>query len=197
MMITILTGLSIALGGYIAIMNWYTIYASYTSEKNVSSVPFFGAFFLVLGLLGFPLTSRYAWAGILVDYGTLVLLLALPMLAWDSWTTSRFNLLYRFLADADGRRDDIRMFKRNKFTIKTDYDPPIPGDEHGALVLSQGRVGKWLTAGDSFCLEGYEEDRILRIRKNDGEFITEEENYPDNNEFQHDRMGGLILKQLK
>ncbi len=142
------------LGGYIAAMNWYSICASHRSHRNVSPVPLFGALLLVLGLLGFEQTKPYAWVGVLADYGTLALFIALPMLAWESWTTSRFNLLHRFLSDAGGRRDDIRLFKRGRFTIKTEYDPPVPCNEHGALAVSQGRVGTWRRDGDSFCLEG-------------------------------------------
>ena len=196
MMIKILAAASVVLGGYIAVLNWYSIYASHKSNRNVSPVPIFGAVFLALGLLGFHQTKPYAWAGILADYGTLTLILAIPMLVWDSWTTSRINLLHRFLSEAEGRRDDIRLFKRGRFTIKTEYDPPVSCNEHGALAVSQGRVGTWREDGDSFCLKGYGEDRMTRIKKQEGGFITAEENYPKSNEFQHDRMGGLELTQV-
>jgi hypothetical protein len=194
-MIKILAGACFALGSYIAVLNWYSIYASHKSERNVSAVPLLGALFLVVGLLGFEQTKPYAWVGILADYGTLIIFVAIPMLAWESWTTSRFNLLHRFLSEADGRRDDIRLFKRGRFTIKTEYDPPVPSNEHGAFAVSQGRVGTWRSDGDTFCLEKYGEDRVMRIREKEGGFITEEVNYPESNPFQHDRMGGLSLKQ--
>jgi hypothetical protein len=197
MMIKILSGASLALGGYIAAMNWYSIYASYRSHRNVSPVPLVGAFFLVLGLLGFPETKPYAWAGVLADYGTVALILAIPALVRDSWTTSRFNLLHRFLSDAKGRRDDIRLFKGGRFTIKTDFDPPIRSDEHGALAVSQGRVGTWRKDGECFCLEGYGENKLMRIKARGDRFIVEEEGYPGSNEFQYNHMGGLTLKQLK
>lgn len=51
------------------------------------------------------------------------------------------------------------------------------------------------TEADGFRLEGYGGDGILRIRNKDDEFIAEEENFPDDNEFQDDRMGGLTLKK--
>lgn len=196
MMIKILSAASLVLGSYIAVLNWYSLYASHKSNRNVSPVPIFGAFFLVLGSLGFQHTKPYAWVGILADYGTLTLILATPKLVWDSWTTSRMNLLHRFLSDANGRRDDIRLFKRGKFTIKTEYDSPVSCNEQGAHAVSQGRVGTWREDGDSFCLEGYGEDRVTRIKKQDGGFVTEEENYRESNEFQYDRLGGLKLTQL-
>jgi len=195
-MIKILAGICLAFGGYIAVMNWYTIYASHKSGRNVSPIPLLGACFLVLGLCGFQQTKPYAWAGILVDYGTLVLMLVIPSLVWESWTTSRINLLHRFLSDFDGRRDDIRLFKRGRFTIKTEYNPPVPCNPHGALAMSQGRIGTWTHDGDVFCLVGYGESRTMKIMQKDGLFITVEMNYPDSNEFKHDRMGGLTLKKV-
>lgn len=95
MVIKILAGVSIALGGYIAVLNWYSIYASHKSERNVSAVPLLGASFLVIGLLGLEQTRPYAWVGILADYGTLIMFVAIPMLAWESWTTSRPRLCYK------------------------------------------------------------------------------------------------------
>ena len=195
-MIKILATASLVLGCYFAVFNWYSFYASHKSNRNVSPVPLFGALFLVLGLLGFQATKSYAWAGILADYGTLTLIFAIPMLVWESWTTSSFNLMHRFRSDVHGRRDDIRLFKRGKFTIKTEYDPPVACNGHGALAVSQGRVGRWRRDGAGYCLEGYGEDRITRITKQGDGLITEEENYPNSNEFQHDRMGGLTLKQM-
>jgi len=118
------------------------------------------------------------------------------MIVREEWATSRINLMHRFLSDAHGRRDDIQLFKRGKFTIKTVYDPPVACNAHGVPIMSQGRVGTWRVDGDSYCLEGYGEDRMTRITKLGDGFITEEENYPNSNKFQHDRMGGLTLKQL-
>lgn len=184
------------LGAYIAVLNWYCIYASHKSKRNISPVPIFGALFLILGLLGFTQTRGYAWVGILADYGTLALVLAIPALALESWRTSRINLLHRFLSDSNGRRDDIRLFKRGRFTSKTEYDPPIPCNKHGALAVSLGRAGAWTDDGDGFCLMGYGEDRIMRIKQKDGMFISQEVNYPESNEFKHDRMGGLTLKKV-
>lgn len=196
MMITMLAGISLALGGFIAVINWHSLYVSSRSARNVSPIPLLGALFLCLGLFGFQQTRPYVWAGILADYGTLALVRALPGLAWELWTTSRFNLVHRFVSDAQGRRDDIRLFKQGRFIINTQYAPPVPCNEYGALAVSQGRVGTWREEGDGFRLEGYGQGRVMRIRKQDGEFVTEEENYPGSNAYQHDRMGGLALKRL-
>lgn len=196
-MIKILATGSLVIGVCFAVLNWYSIYASRKSNKNVSPIPLFGALFLVLGLLGFQETKPYAWAGILADYGTLNLIFAIRLLACELWMTSRINLMHRFLSNAQGRRDDIRLFKRGKFIIKTEYNPPVACNGHGALIVSQSRTGTWSEDGDSYYFKGYKDDRMTKITKQGDEFITEEEHYPNSNEFQHDRMGGLTLKRLK
>lgn len=197
MIIKVLASISLLLGCYIAALNWYSIYASQRSNRHVSPVPFFGGILLVVGFLGFDLTAPYAWLGVILDYGTVSIFLVLPYLLWESWTTSRFNLLHRFVSVSKRRKDDIRLYKRGKFTIRTEYEPGIPCNDHGALAASIGRVGRWTKESDSYSLEGYGEDRILRILRSDGMFVTEEENYPDSNKYQHDRMDGLELKKEK
>ncbi len=193
---TILVILILGIGGIIVVFNWYSIFASHRLNRHVSAVPILGGLLLFFGLLGFEQTSSYAWAGFFIDYGTLILLIAIPTIVREIWSTSSFNQLHRFVSDANGRRDDIRLFKRGKCTIETSYDPPVPSNEHGALAVSQSRVGSWRGGGGRFYLEKYAGDRILKIVNQDGEYITEEENYPETNEFQHDRLGKLSLKQI-
>lgn len=118
-------------------------------------------------------------------------------MAWDAWTTSRFNLIHQFVSDSDGRIDDFRLYKRWKFTIESKYDPPIPGNKHGALAVSRGFVGSWREDHHDFLLDGYGEDRCLRIIKSDGGYTTKEYNYPENQEFPIDKLDSLNLKKLK
>jgi hypothetical protein len=196
MIIKLLATASLILGCLIAVSNWYSIYASHRFDRNVSPVPIFGALLLALGMLGFQQTRPYAWAGILADWGTIAFILAVPDMTWEAWTTSRLNLLHRFTSEINGRYDDIRLFKRGKFTIKTEYTPPIPCNKHGACITSQGRIGSWKLDGECFYLEGYADSRVTKIKNEDGDYITEEDDYPDSEEFQYDRMGGLRLDRI-
>ena len=182
-MITILATIAIGLGALIALLNWYSIYASHRNGRHVSPAPLLGGLLLVLGLVGFPETRAYAWLGIVADYGTIILIFAVPVLIREAWSTSSTNLVHRLVSDSGGRHDDIRLFKRGKFTIKTEHDPPVPCNEYGALAVSRGFVGVWRKESRGFVLEGYEGDRILRILRADGVYRTSEENYPEDQAF--------------
>ncbi|MDH3596517.1 MAG: hypothetical protein OEU09_14285 [Rhodospirillales bacterium] len=195
-MIALLATIALALGGLLAAINWGCMYASYKSGGHVSPIPLLGALFLVLGLLGFERTRAFAWLGIVADYGTIVFIAALPTMLWEAWTICSINLVHRFVSEAGGRRDDIRLFKRDKCTIRTDYDPPKPYDEHGTLALSESRFGTWRRDSDEFVLEGYCEDRVLKIRKRAGEFRSEELNYPGDQMYQTGRLDRLTLKRI-
>lgn len=196
MIIKILAAIALVIGGLLIISNGYSIYASRKSGRYVSPVPLIAALFLGVGLFGFEQTRPYAWVGIVIDYGTIILIFAIPKLLWESWMLSSFNLVHRFSSETDERRDDIKLFKRRKFTINTKYDPPVPSDEHGTLAVSKGRTGTWRQEGEVYLLEGYEKDYVLKILKDHDQFKSEEENYPKNREFQYDRLGNLKLKQL-
>jgi len=196
-MTAILATVSIAIGGLIAAFNWYSIYATLRAGRHVSPVPLLGGLLLVLGLLWFPQTRPYAWLGVMADYGTLIAIIGVPAIIWEAWSTCPASLLHRFVSEGDGRRDDIRLFKRSKFTIRTEFDPPVPCDARGALAASLGHVGTWREDPDGFILEGYAGSRALQIRRDEGHYSTTEVNCPDNQEFQADRLDALKLNKVK
>jgi hypothetical protein len=156
-----------------------------------------GGLLLCWGLLGFEGTRPYAWIALIIDYGTVATVLAIPVLILDAWSTSSANVVHRFVSGSNGRSDDFRLFKRGKFTIKSQHNPPSPDNEHGALIVSRGFVGTWSTAPEGYLLEGYGEDRVLRIVVDGGKVTTIEENYPVDAPFPVDRLGALQLKRLK
>ena len=196
-MIGILAIIAISLGALIALSNWYGIYTSHRTGRHVPPAPLLGGLLLVLGLIGFPETRPYAWLGIVADYGTVALVFAVPVLIWDAWSTSSVNLVHRLVSHSAGRHDDIRLFKRGKFTIRTEHDPPVPCNEYDALAVSRGFVGVWREESRGFVLEGYEGDRILRIFHADGVYRTSEENYPADRDFPVDRLDSLELEKVK
>ncbi|MEW6359630.1 MAG: hypothetical protein AB1696_25055 [Planctomycetota bacterium] len=196
-MIQILAAVALILGAFLAGLNWYSILASRRQGRFVSPIPILGGGLLVLGLLGFERTRPYAALGILADYGTLGLFLAMPVILWEAWCTSSANLVHRFVSDRDGRRDDIRLFRRGRLAIDTRYDPPAQSNAQGALAVSRGFVGRWRAEGDGFVLEGYHEGRILRIREADGGYITTETGGPSDPEFDVYRLDGLRLEKVR
>ena len=191
---TILPAIALMLGGLVAFFNWYSIYASRKSGRFVSTVPLIGSALLVLGFLGFRHTRPYAWLGIIIDYGTLSLMCAAPMLIREAWQISSINLLHRFAGANSGRRDDIRLFRKSIFTLRCVYEPPVPCDEYGALVQSYGFRGKWHEREGVFRLEEYADGRVLEIRKAGARFVTTEQNYPPDKKYPYDKLDGLELR---
>lgn len=196
-MIKILASIALILGGLIAVFNWHSIYASRRCGRFVSAVPLVGGALLVIGLLGFSRTRPYAWLGVIADYGTLSLLCAIPLMIREAWQTSAVNLLHRFISEANGRHCDIRLFKRSRFTVKCEHEPPFPCNGHGALVQSYGFVGDWHEQEDGFRLESYAGDRALEIHRSGDNYITREMGYPSDTKYPYDKLDSLELTKIK
>ncbi len=187
----------LVVGSFIALSNWYSIYASRRTGRFVSAVPVFGAAFLAIGLLAFPETRAYAWLGIVADYGTIILIVAVPKMIWEAWATCSRNVLHRFVSESNGRRDDVRLFKQGSFTICSEHNPPVPCNEHGTMIASNGFVGTWREQSDGFILEGYGDGRVLHIMRLDDHHSTREQGYPEDSAFPVDRLDSLELIKLK
>lgn len=196
-MIKVAIALSIGVGALITLSNWYSLYLKLTTERDVSYAPLLGGLLLVLGLVGMPETRPYAWLGVVADYGTIGFILALPHLVREAWSTSSINLVHRFVSDGGGRLDDFHLFKRGQFTIKMEHQPPIPCNEYGALIATQGLCGSWRSDAQGFVLEGYDRGRVLRVIESGDVYKTKEENYPDDKKFQVDRLDSLELRKVK
>src|SRR5262245_16318242 len=102
----------IAFGGLMSLLNWGTLVASLRTKRFVSAVPLVGALPLGAGLSLLPESRPYAWLALLADYGTLVLIIALPRIAHDLWSTSRINLMHQFTTHEKERRITIKLFRR-------------------------------------------------------------------------------------
>ena len=192
-----MSAIALVLGGLLASFNWYSIYASRKSGRFVSAVPLIGAALLVVGFLGIPQTRPYAWLGIIIDYGTLALIMASPRLMREAWLVSSVNLLHGLTGLNNGRRDDIRLFRKSIFTIRCVHEPGVPCNEYGALVQSYGFGGTWHEQEGVFVLEGYAERRVLEIRKAGDRFATTERNYPPDKKYPYDTLDGLELTMIK
>jgi len=196
-MIPIIAVISLVLGALIALFNWYSILASYRSGRHVSPVPILGGGLLFLGLFGAPETRAYAWGGIVSDYGTIFLIVAIPAMIREAWSTCSVNLAHRFVSEFGGRHDDIRLFKQGKFTIRSEHNPPVTCNKYGALAKTLGFVGTWREESPGFVLEGYRESRILQILESNGNYATREQNYPGDLEFPVDRLDSMKLIKLR
>lgn len=185
----------IAVGGLVSLLNWGTLISSLRSRRFASAVPFVGALLLGNGLALLPETRAFAWLALVADYGTLIFVVALPRIALAVWATSRINLLHCFTSHASGCELAIKLFRRHVAVISAEFDPPVPCDEHGALVQSFGLVGKWTPTESGFSVEGYVSDRQLLISRVNDAYATEELNYPSDRRYRYDCLDGLVVRE--
>jgi hypothetical protein len=183
----------IGLGACVAVLNWFTLIATLRSGRFVSAVPLIGAALLGAGLAIVPQTRSYAWTALLADYGTLVLILALPKIIHECWAVSKFNLLYFLHTNESGRHIQIKMFRRNIAIIRGDFNPPVPCDDAGSFAASFSWVAKWRLASDGFSITDYGPSRELLISRQNGHFNTRELHYPCDSKYKHDCLDGLQL----
>jgi hypothetical protein len=179
------------------LLNWGTGVASWRSERVVSAVPLVGALPLGCGLALLPETRPFAWLALVADYGTLVLILALPRIACEFWSTSRFNLLQSFSTDAKERRITIKLFRRQEAVISAEFDPPVPCNDADARVQSFGLVGTWASIESGYLINGYASDRQLVISNSNGFYATTELNYPGDTKHKYDCLDELVLQEQR
>lgn len=128
-----------ALGGLLALLNWLTVYQTWRSGRFCSTVPLVGALFLGGGMLLLPTTRPLAWLALILDYGTLVFLLALPRIVDELWKTSRFNLLEEYVGQQSNKTVRLLLFRKGVFTIEQQFHRP-PGE---CGLIQVGTIGTW------------------------------------------------------
>jgi hypothetical protein len=154
----------LTLGAFVSLANWASLVLSLRTGRFCSSVPLLGAGFLVAGALLLPTPRPYAWAGVLLDFGTLALLLALPMIVREMWATCRFNLLEEYVGRRGATTVYLRLFRRGVFTLR--WDIRRAAGEHG--VIGMGNIGTWEREADTLVLHyGEELARFTRLAEGD------------------------------
>ena len=185
----------IAVGGLLSLLNWGTLITSLRRRRAVSAIPLIGAVPLALGIGLLPEWRRFAWLAIPADYGTLILILMLPRIAFDMWSTSGVNIVHRFTFNADGRLVVINLFRRGIAVIRVEFDPPAPCDDRGGLVVSFGLVGTWVVTDAGFAIAGYASDRQLDVRREDDRYVTVESNAPTGRNESYISLDKLVLQK--
>jgi hypothetical protein len=184
-----------AFGGLLSLLNWWTLIESWRSKRFVSAVPLVGAVPLASGMALLPETRPFAWLALVADFGTLMLIIALPRIAYEVWSTSRINLLHCFTARTAGRAITIKLFRRRIAVISAEFDPPALCNEHDARIQSLGLVGTWALTEDGFTIDGYDADRQLRVSEDNGAYTTVELNYPSDKRYNYDCLHGLVVRK--
>jgi hypothetical protein len=143
-------------GGIVAALNWWSLYASHRDKHFHSSIPLVGTILLGAGMFLFPVTRHYFWTAIFFDYGTLVFLVAVPVLVKEVWSTTSFNLLYEYLGQTATQTVRLCLPRGDVFTIRVALHRP-----HGEYgLVSTGRVGTWRREGSSVTLQSNGESAL-------------------------------------
>jgi hypothetical protein len=148
----------LTLGAVISLLNWSTLFRTWWTGRFCSAVPLVGAACLGAGALLLPSLRPYAWAAVLLDFGTLALLLAAPRIAQSAWATSRFRLVEEYVGQRGATTVRLRLFRRGVFTLRWDIERP-PG-EYG--LIGMGNVGTWERDGDTLVLRIGEDRAVFR-----------------------------------
>lgn len=191
-----IAGFFLGVGFLLSIANWFTLWTSHHRNRHASPVPLLGALSLGYGLFSFPFTAPFYWIALIVDYGTLSLLIALPRLAQELWETSSINLLHKFTTKDATRKIVIQLFRGKKAIIKIQFSPSQPCNDYGALISSLGFLGNWTQEEDRFVIMSYAENRSLELIPVEKNFQSAEQNYP-NKKYHYDELNDLLFTKTK
>ncbi len=149
----------ILLGALVCGLNAWSVITSRRTGRFHSAVPLVGALFLGAGLFVLPATRPFCWAAVLVDYGTLELLRAVPRLVRELRATSARNLQHEFRA-ADGPVTvSVRLYRGRVFVLRLEI--PRPPGEPG--LTGRGATGTWHRDGDRLILVDSRESTPLQL----------------------------------
>ncbi len=190
----LLAGIAVTFGLLLSLFNWGSIFLS-RPDKHVSPIPLLGGIFLAAGLLGFELTRPYWWLAAFADFGTLIVLLALPSFIYYRWSHSDRKARYIFVSTVGDRTVDIKLFENGDATIKISFDPPRPRGDRGHLAVSVGFTGKWVDSNDQLKLNGYAGGRELLIQQSADTFVLAE-TYPADDDPSIYAIDGLQVQRI-
>jgi hypothetical protein len=182
----------ISAGAFLSALNWLCLLSSWRGRRHVSPVFPAPSLLTAIGLALIDRTRSYWWLGLLSDWTLFSLLAASRRLIVDAWNTSSFTR-QRLLEAEDGpRRFTLSLHRGGRFLLRAAFEPPVSSNEHGALAVSFGEVGRWEeTADGALRLWAYRENRELSLRPDASSYLTRESNYPREVPFPFDSLDGL------
>ncbi|QDU20571.1 hypothetical protein [Urbifossiella limnaea] len=152
-----IAGLLLALGSWVSLLNWVVLLVSWRTGKFHSAIPFVGGFCLGVGALLLPPLRPYAWAAVLLDWGTIVVVLSLPSVVQELWETSWFNLVEECVGVRGRTTVRLRLFRRGVVVIN--WDIARPKGEHG--LVGMGQLGRWEQGEDRLTLRLGDDEAVL------------------------------------
>jgi hypothetical protein len=149
----------IVLGSLVCLANGWTALQRHRTGRFRSTVPLVGAALLGTGLFFVPVTHPFCWVALVLDYGTVELLLALPKVFGEFWGTSRFNLVAEYYGQAGGKTVRLRLFRRAVFTLRLRIQRP-PGE---CGLMDAGTIGTWQRDGARLTLRADGGEAIFEV----------------------------------
>lgn len=140
------------------LVNALSFYRTHVKKKFTSSIPLVGGLFGLVGFIQIPQLRKWCWIALLVDYGSVDLLLALPKVVRELWQTSSINLVNEFVGRDGGKEVKITLYKAGVFVIKHNFTRRK--DEPGLLRSSE--IGSWREADGAIILTLQSEPVPLR-----------------------------------
>ena len=188
---TVLISGFLVVGILFSALNWSSIYFSWRDKRFHSPVPIFGAWFLGLGLAGFQATRPFWWLCFILDYGTFALILAMPAVLHEAWSTCRINRLHQFYALENGRETTISLFRHGHAIVQMKFDATYRDKVRGGPV-AVSRPCKWHMADSIYELDGLGDERVLRLKPSAGQLVCEDAPALADDLY-HDKLGGVIM----
>jgi hypothetical protein len=163
----------IVLGGYVSLLNWTAPIISKRSGRNVSTVPFFGAGFLGLGI--FLLTESLWWSLIAIplDLGTLFLPFGVAAIILDAWKHSRGRRVQRLKTRDRAREIQIDLYKNSAATIVFSFDARNASHDQPFLTKASW-TAQWKETGDGIELYDFADGGSLVLQSNGNNYHSVE-----------------------
>jgi hypothetical protein len=144
----------IGVGGIIVVLNWWTILQNSRGKQYRSPIVLLGTAFLGAGMFILPATRWYFWSALILDFGTLMVLLGLITEMWRG----RRILVHEYFGETATKRVCLRLYRRGIFSIEWQRREPWKA---GPIVGSD--TDGWQREGPRLTLSRAKESAIFDL----------------------------------
>lgn len=144
----------IGVGGIIVVLNWWTILQNSRGKRYRSPIVLLGTAFLGAGMFILPATRWYFWSALILDFGTLMVLLGLITEMWRG----RRILVHEYFGETATKRVCLRLYRRGIFSIELQRREPWKA---GPIVGSD--TDGWQREGPRLTLSRAKESAIFDL----------------------------------
>jgi hypothetical protein len=138
----------IFLWALIVLINSLSFCSTHVKNRFKSPIMLVGGVFGLVGFCLIPSLRKWCWVAVLLDYGSVSFLLALPKLIKELWQTSRIRLIDELIGEQGARRVNIRLYKGGVLIVK--HKISRKKDELGLIGSSD--IGSWQEADGEMAL---------------------------------------------